>query len=344
MHTFEDTLSAFQEGIRDIDNLRRLRQRVLAEHGSHLAALVQPAAVRPVPGYAQRDTIENALVHLAMLDAFNDHPSIQEDATGAHMYALYARMADHGIPLFLVGDDLLQAAGLSRVPDDLLMEDVRLAFPGMAFLLPEPSAPRTPDGTPYQAIGIARITPGPVHSPSAPGIERFEISNQDGTSDDLLIVGAWSAMAAPFYAVCRPWRGTVGDLVEQASKGFCTDFTYSTGALPLATDDREFTQQILSLGITLALFSAKGSDSLATEPRFLKRARMGSGRTKVDLFEPRWLGRDYRLPRPSGASTAPGTHARPRAHWRRGHFRRVACGEGRTHRLVHWIEPTLVAG
>jgi hypothetical protein len=38
-----------------------------------------------------------------------------------------------------------------------------------------------------------------------------------------------------------------------------------------------------------------------------------------------------------------GTHASPRPHWRRGHFRRVAWGRGRVARKLVFIKPTLVS-
>ena len=38
----------------------------------------------------------------------------------------------------------------------------------------------------------------------------------------------------------------------------------------------------------------------------------------------------------------PGTHASHRPHWRRGHFRRVPCGQGRAARKLVFIKPTFV--
>jgi hypothetical protein len=55
---------------------------------------------------------------------------------------------------------------------------------------------------------------------------------------------------------------------------------------------------------------------------------------------PRWLGKDFKSKRSSESST--GTHSSPRTHWRRGHWRRVAVGQGRTERKVIWIQPVLV--
>lgn len=45
-----------------------------------------------------------------------------------------------------------------------------------------------------------------------------------------------------------------------------------------------------------------------------------------------------------GSSSTHLAHASPRTHWRRGHWRRVALGEGRQKREWRWIQPILVNG
>jgi hypothetical protein len=100
-----------------------------------------------------------------------------------------------------------------------------------------------------------------------------------------------------------------------------------------------------SMCLSAISFAIKAASILSIAPElvdrgeFKKRAKMGVGGERVDLFSPRWLGRTYRLPaRPPGG----GTHASPRAHMRRGHIRTVRCGPGRTDaRIVH-ILPTWV--
>lgn len=59
-------------------------------------------------------------------------------------------------------------------------------------------------------------------------------------------------------------------------------------------------------------------------------------------YTPLMIGKQFK-PR---TETVPlgGTHASPRTHWRRGHWRRVAIGEGRGERKWHWFQPVLVNG
>lgn len=64
-------------------------------------------------------------------------------------------------------------------------------------------------------------------------------------------------------------------------------------------------------------------------------------RPATDLWSPTWIGRTYQPVVQAGP--VKGTHARPRTHWRKGHFKRVRIGskENSDYRTI-WIEPTLV--
>ncbi|WP_414755577.1 hypothetical protein [Anabaena sp. CCY 9910] len=60
---------------------------------------------------------------------------------------------------------------------------------------------------------------------------------------------------------------------------------------------------------------------------------------KERCFYPRWL----RLQEKSQVSIDKGgSHASPSPHWRRGHWRRSAVGEGRVDRKWNWIQPVFV--
>ena len=64
-----------------------------------------------------------------------------------------------------------------------------------------------------------------------------------------------------------------------------------------------------------------------------------SKKGNVAFWSPNIIGNDYQILGGHGS----GSHASPRMHWRRGHFRNQACGQGRKdHRRV-WLEPMLVA-
>jgi hypothetical protein len=59
-------------------------------------------------------------------------------------------------------------------------------------------------------------------------------------------------------------------------------------------------------------------------------------------LHPRWIGRDFVRAKRSASAPRGGRHASPITHWRRGHWRQQACGEGRDSRKLIWIRPVLV--
>jgi len=68
--------------------------------------------------------------------------------------------------------------------------------------------------------------------------------------------------------------------------------------------------------------------------------REGKSKGKGDsgLWSPKWVGQRHRR----DTDTIKGTHASPRTHWRRGHWRNQAIGEGRISRKRLWIKPMLI--
>jgi hypothetical protein len=59
---------------------------------------------------------------------------------------------------------------------------------------------------------------------------------------------------------------------------------------------------------------------------------------KAGLWTPRWIAPSYKRDR-----GGEGTHASPRTHWRRGHWRNQRFGEGRADVKRLWIRPMMIA-
>jgi hypothetical protein len=84
--------------------------------------------------------------------------------------------------------------------------------------------------------------------------------------------------------------------------------------------------------------------AMAARPEYVETGHR-QGRHKKsgsDIWSPNVIGRKYATKRDSAAET--GTHASPRMHWRRGHFRHQPFGsrENPEHKVI-WIEPMLIA-
>jgi hypothetical protein len=83
--------------------------------------------------------------------------------------------------------------------------------------------------------------------------------------------------------------------------------------------------------------------AMAARPEYIERGhKMGTHKKSgSEIWRPNLIGRKYATRIDPNAET--GTHASPRMHWRRGHFRYQPFGIGRTERKVIWIEPMLIA-
>lgn len=70
---------------------------------------------------------------------------------------------------------------------------------------------------------------------------------------------------------------------------------------------------------------------------------LGASKGKSKYWSPRLL----HLPKSQQKAQKPeaqGNHASPHTHWRKGHWRNQAVGQGRTERKLTWIRPSLVNG
>ena len=97
-------------------------------------------------------------------------------------------------------------------------------------------------------------------------------------------------------------------------------------------------RMMLRLAMNAAYYMANVERSVEETVRLVTRK---AGDKKPELWSPRWIGKGYARKQIIGGVPA-GTHASPRMHWRRGHWRTQAVGEGRKDRRRVWIEPILV--
>lgn len=117
---------------------------------------------------------------------------------------------------------------------------------------------------------------------------------------------------------------------------FCISLDDKAGKIP-----QEALQELTSMEITFLLkFLAVVSCSNApvvTLPAPRLRNKLRKDSYKIPAY--RYLKLSPR--RVSGASQG-GTHASPRAHWRRGHVREQACGTNWQDRKTIWVRPMLI--
>lgn len=97
---------------------------------------------------------------------------------------------------------------------------------------------------------------------------------------------------------------------------------------------------------TLLYLQTRPDDLTPPAPAAIATKGQGfsSGKSKSERFSPLMIGQKFQAKTERVAGEAHSTHATPRTHWRKGHWRRVAIGEGRQQREWRWIQPVLVNG
>jgi len=102
----------------------------------------------------------------------------------------------------------------------------------------------------------------------------------------------------------------------------------------------ELQRRALALVIHAVLIMQYQPELLTTTPASTSGAGFSAKKRRTEDLPLRWLGRDYRR---TQASEAPaGSHASPRAHWRKGHWHHFRCGKGRQKLKLQWVEPVFV--
>ncbi|WP_261210004.1 hypothetical protein [Laspinema sp. D2d] len=111
--------------------------------------------------------------------------------------------------------------------------------------------------------------------------------------------------------------------------------------------EQQFQKRIERIVLQTLLYLQTRPDDLTPPPPTAistKGQGFSSGNSKSERFSPLIIGQKFQPKTERVPGTAHSSHATPRTHWRRGHWRRVAIGEGRQQREWRWIQPVLVNG
>jgi hypothetical protein len=235
-------------------------------------------------------------------------------------------------PLYCISAELLEAFAQTDILDRPgLLQGLEAPIPTF-ILLPPIGALKTPagDAVEYMIIHVSdRRYPERSRGKSAefaidlPRLEhQEEIVVHCGVSDESGIV----------------WFGGIGVLPD-GSLQFEKNITDEHEA-----GDPAFMAMMRSLSLQAILALQYQPELLSDEPPPPRpKGFSRSKQPQPTCRSPRWLGKDFKA-KTQDSAPGTGTHASPRTHWRRGHLRRVAIGEGRCDRKVVWIQPRLING
>jgi len=242
------------------------------------------------------------------------------------------------MPLLFITPELLRAIQMTDFTDEIDWREMHLPYESGIFVLPR-GAYRHPVHGECGFVVYTRNRSGIV-PPPWPGLRLPEV---ELPSDRFCFVAlCWNKEMFMWFE--SNFNAVQGSTVKIRNMFHVDDRsrypmipTFSRVDLPLSEQDKEFLDGlgVIVFGTLLALTARP---ELLTAAKPIRRVRK-KNRPPVEWWSPVLIGKDYRL---SGDKSGTGTHASPRLHWRRGHFRMQVHGPRRSFRKQIWIEPTLV--
>jgi hypothetical protein len=172
------------------------------------------------------------------------------------------------------------------------------------------------------------------------GIDRI-LASEDGNEDGMVFyfyrrLSPDQKWSAPLYSACRLNDQTLRALAEAPAQRPADD--------PYALDHRADIYLTEVKRFLFNLFLGSLPEEYESD-QVLRAAREKKGHLRPELRAARFLGKETYRPasRPTGAEHQPTGRKLP-GHWRAGHWRRQAFGEGSLQRKLIWIQPYKTAG
>jgi hypothetical protein len=278
-----------------------------------------------------------APVSALMADYYlNERPAADFDGDDAlrAAYVVASSLYRNRVPTYFVGRELLPSLLATDPPEDMAASDIPWPVPAALFVFPNGLLSSPTDG-PIRFLAVARSRAGQAHAPydGAP-------LNVVAQFDALALWTVAEGAGLPSFGRVARLGGTMRDLMKDCRTG---QVSADGEGAPLPADDAAFLDRLTNIAASLLLVMAARPEMVESADEVVKRikAKSGGGKAADDLWAPRWVGRNYRKPRPPAGGEA-GNHASPRPHMRRGHWRRQRHGEGRSETKIVWIELTYV--
>jgi hypothetical protein len=255
-------------------------------------------------------------------------------------------MAQRRMPMFFIAPELLEAIERSDFADDIDWTEIQLPYEQGIFILPRGSFVHPEDGD-VSMIIWGRFEAGD-YPPPALGLP---VSQIPGKSMTLLALCPERAIWYDSVLTAAKRRTIqLHNLFYRAPGEPSPQITRSHPYLDdeLTEQDEGFLDRMGAIAFgTLLAMNAK--------PELLERGKLlrkvVKGEKTREFWSPNVIGARYKLkrevPRIVGGKFVQsqregGTHASPRMHWRRGHFRQQPYGVGLRERRTVWIEPMLI--
>jgi hypothetical protein len=242
----------------------------------------------------------------------------------------------HRAPLFFLAPDLLKAVQQTDFKDEINWSEMPLPYEQGILVLPKDGLVHETDGE-CAFIFWNRLKKGdwPGPFPYMPtleiGFDVFSFMGYMPYVNPLWVHGNLTSTKRPTVKFGEFfYRPEFDDYYKMPVKGlFDSD---------LSTDESEYLENMARV-LFGTLMAINARPELVSLGQLEKKVQPKKDRPAREFWTPNIIGANYRLQRHEPAG---GTHASPRIHWRRGHFRQQPYGTGRTLRKTIWMEPMLV--
>lgn len=261
-----------------------------------------------------------------------------EHVSGGSMnqFLVAAKCLAHNVPTYFVPTSLLRAIEQTSPPPDLKWTELPLPHDGALFMFEKGGVHHPTDGeVAYASYG--RIRTGEVIINPLDG-------NQKRVAEGGLLFATGTHMHPnfPLYDLAMSESASQHiDDVNKAGDRNPTDYVMVDGKtmeLPMNPGDSDFNKWLSRLVIKIILFMlARPLD--IQKGVCVRHIPAKKDRPARQFWSPTIIGGHYAR---QASEDLGGTHASPRMHWRRGHFRRQPHGEGRREFKTIWIEPMLI--
>lgn len=244
-------------------------------------------------------------------------------------------MAQHMMPTFFIAPDLLKAVQLTDIHEEINWVDLKLPFESAVFILPRNGFSHETSGD-CAFILFTRHKSGFFNFPGAEGNGQYYNDHCFSILGCTPATGTWyHANLNASFSHTTKLRNLFKTEDGRPSRVECL----STPSLdmPLDAKDDPF---VTSLGVIVfgTILAMTARPDLLEQSKLIRKVSGKKGKSDREFWTPNIIGKNYRIRRELG-----GSHASPRMHWRRGHYRNHAFGKDLSERKRIWLEPCLVA-
>lgn len=300
--------------------------------------ICRPRRYAPPHGYPNPDLNAAWLAHT--IEVIKRLPRINDVQRNCAIVA--SKVISASCPTVFVGHDFVEALTMTDPPEDMTLSDIQWPWDAVTFVLPEAFSKKH-FGRNAPFLRVARQ-----------GNEKFG-KGEIIVDDDPDAVGFFVVASTYDDADCFDF--CAGQRVSQQIKTILTndkqqDFTvngvdglgrldYTTGKPMDNEADKIFMRRFSAVAIHLLLALNAVPEQLEPE-RMTRPARIKRGVVvKEELWHPRILGGNYSHTANERAALG-GTHASPRLHVRRGHWRHQRHGKGNALTKMKWLKWMLI--